>query len=105
MDLVERFGARVDVSTTTAAVGYFLVCRRPSADHAQFRGGVASAVGGAEYIHLDNPNGFVVVATAYVTAQALRAHPMVDHVGGVTLDSNRLLTSTGEHRTAAGHES
>jgi hypothetical protein len=103
MDLAERFGARVDLSTTTAAGGYFLVCRRPSADHAPFRRGVASAVGGSEYIHLDNPDGFVVVATTYVTAQALRTHPTVDHVGGVTLDSNRLLSP--ERRSAVDHES
>ena len=100
MAFAERFGATVDIATTASDVGYFLVRRQPSVDHGQFRAAVAFAVGGREYIHLDAPSGFVVVATQYNTAQALGTHPMVDHVGGITVDPDRLPTPTVEVRDA-----
>lgn len=98
MEFADRFGATVDVSTTAAGVGLFLVFRHPWVDHAVFRRTVATAVGGPEHVRLDAPGGYLVVATAYETAQALRAHPMVDHVGGVTVDPARLPTPTVETR-------
>jgi hypothetical protein len=96
VEFADRFGATVDVSTTAAGVGLFLVFRWPWVDHAVFRRTVATAVGGPEYVRLDAPGGYLVVATAYETAQALRGHPVVDHVGGVTVDPARLPTPTVE---------
>jgi hypothetical protein len=96
MDVAERFGATVDVSTTAADVGLFFVRRRPSVDHARFRNTVAAAVGGPEYVRLDAPSGFVVVAARYGTAQGLRVHPMVDHVGGVAIDPVQLEAALTE---------
>lgn len=94
MEFAERFGATVDVSVAAADLGLFFVRRHPSVDHAAFRRTVATVVGGPEYVQLDAPGGFVVVATAYETAQSLRTHPMVDHVGGVSVDPARLPTPT-----------
>lgn len=90
MDVAEQFGATVDVSATAADVGLFYVRRHPSVDHARFRSSVAAAVGGPESVRFDAPGGFVIVAARYETAQSLREHPLVDHVGGVTVDPNRL---------------
>ncbi|WP_372910588.1 hypothetical protein [Salinigranum sp.] len=90
MEFADRFGATVDVSVPATDAGYFLVRRHPAVDHAEFRRAVAAVVGGADRITLDAPGGFVVVGTRFETAQALRRHPMVDHVGGVTVDSTRL---------------
>jgi hypothetical protein len=92
MAFADRFGATVDVETTAADVGYFLVRPREGVDHARFRAVVAAAVGDSERIGLESPGGFLVVVTQYATAQALRTHPMVDHVGGVTVDPERLPT-------------
>jgi hypothetical protein len=88
----DRFGATVELTTTAADVGYFLVQRRAAVDHAQFRAIVAAAVGGLERIQFESPGGLLVVVTQYSTAQTLRMHPMVDHVGGITVDPERLPT-------------
>jgi hypothetical protein len=90
VEFADRFGATVDVSVPVADAGYFLVRRHSAVDHAEFRRVVAAIVGGADRIALDAPGGFVVVGTQFETAQALRAHPRVDHVGGVTVDPTRL---------------
>jgi hypothetical protein len=90
----DRFGATVDVETTASDVGYFLVRPPKGVDHARFRAAVAAAVGGLEYIQLESVDGFVVVATQYATAQALRTHPLVEHVGGVEIDPERFPTPT-----------
>ena len=92
MEFAEQFGASVDIETATTDVGYFLVRRCSSVEHERFRAAVATVVGGAESIQLDAPNGFVVVVTQYGTAEALRTHPMVDHVGGVTFDPDQIPT-------------
>lgn len=92
MEFADRFGASVDISTGTTDAGYFLIRRRSSVDHERFRAAVATVVGGVEYIQLDAPSGFVVVVTQYSTAETLRTHPMVDHVGGVTFDPDQIPT-------------
>jgi hypothetical protein len=92
VEFAERFGATVDVAAPTTDIGYFLVQRHESVDHTRFRRVVAEAIGDQTYIQLDAPSGFVVVATGYETAQALRAHRMVAHVGGVTIDPERMPT-------------
>lgn len=103
MEFAERFGATVDVSTTDGG-GLFFVSRVPSADHAQFRAVVAGIVGGHEYVRLDAPSGYLVVVTRYETTAALRAHPMVAHVGGVTVDPKRLPTPTDDGREGTDGE-
>jgi hypothetical protein len=90
VEFADHFGATVDVSVPAADVGLFVVCRHPATDHARFRDAVAAAVGGSDRVFLDSPGGLVVVATRFDTAQALRAHPAVAHVGGVTVDPERL---------------
>ena len=92
MTFADRFGATVDVTTTAADVGYFLVRRLAAVDHAQFRAVVVAAVGGPERVQLESSDGILVVVTQYSTAQTLRTHPMVEHVGGVTVDPQRLPT-------------
>jgi hypothetical protein len=90
VEFADRFGATVDVSAPATDAGHFLVRRHPAVDHAEFRHAVAAVVGGADRIILDAPGGFVVVGTRFETAQALRAHPMVAHVGGVTVAPTQL---------------
>jgi hypothetical protein len=93
VEFADRFGATVDVSTTATDAGQFLVRRRPSVDHAEFRRTVAAAVGGVDRITLDVPGGFVIVAAPLETARTLRTHSAVAHVGGVTIDPNRVRAS------------
>lgn len=92
MEFAERFGAAVDVSTPAGDVGYFLVRPRGRVDLAAFRATVAAAVGGNEYVPLESAGGFVVVVTRYGTAQVLRTHPLVEHVGGVEVDPEQFPT-------------
>lgn len=90
MAFAERFGATVEVEAATADVGWFMIRRRPGVDHARFRATVAAAVGGREQIQFDGADGFVIVVTRHAIAHALQTHPMVDHVGGVVVDPERL---------------
>ena len=91
MDVRDSFGADVELrGPDPAEWGYFLVRRRADVDHERFVRLVSNHVGGDEFVVLDSPGGIVVVQAPFGVAQGLLRLPDVTHVGGVSVDAERL---------------
>lgn len=91
MDARDAFDAEIGVNGPDPAErGYFLVERRPDVEHEGFVRLVSAHVGGDEFVVLDSPGGVVVVIAPLGVAEGLRRLPSVTHVGGVTIDPDRL---------------
>lgn len=94
MDVRDSFGADVELrGPDPGERGYFLLRRRSEVDHERFVRLVSARVGGDAFVLLDSPGGIVVVNTPFGVAQALGELPEVAHVGGVTVDLERLGTT------------
>jgi hypothetical protein len=91
MDVEDAFGASVELrGPDPAEWGYFVVRRRPDVDHERFLRIVSTHVGGDGNVVLDSPGGIVVVTAPFGVAQGLLRLAVVGHVGGVTLNHERL---------------
>ena len=94
MDIQDRFGAETTVEMSDpAAMGFFLVQRKPDVDHKLFLQTVLAAAGGADRLLFHHQNGLAVIRISFHTAQQLEGQPMISLVGGIHVDLDRLRDS------------
>lgn len=93
------FGARIDVTRPEAGAGFFVVTpggasRHEKAARAGFERALLRAVGGRDAVFLAEGDTYLVYTT-FGVAESLRGRPDVGHVGGVSVDLDRLRDALG----------
>ncbi|MFC7068378.1 hypothetical protein [Halobaculum lipolyticum] len=98
-DVAAAFGARVDVTRPAHGTGFFVVTpargnREDDESRAAFERVLLRAVGGRDAVFLAEGDVYLV-HTGFATAESLRERPEVAHVGGVSVDMDRLRSALG----------
>ncbi|MFC7136833.1 hypothetical protein [Halobaculum litoreum] len=93
------FGARVDVTRPAGDAGFFVVTPAPGnrgddGARAAFERVLLEAVGGRDAVFLAEGDAYLVYAD-FAAAESLRDRPAVAHVGGVSVDMERLRSALG----------
>lgn len=96
MNLIERFGATVNVNGPDPDTeGFFFVKRRDAIDHDAFVTGLLGLLGTSGRLVLHHRSGFAIVRIPFDRAQRLKQFSWIETVGGIRFNPEQFAAVTG----------